>query len=150
MIFNLYIEFFTSNPQTYYSHVTDISLLIEYPYDLPVGRVVGAYQYGTPDINANSGIWATDGVASAGLFGVLLIGVALGAFLGFTNRITNTIRHDFVSVALVPLVLLMTNVSMFTTLASGGGILLVFIIRRLGRDLSLRRALLFKKTFTRE
>lgn len=137
MTFNLFIEYFSYNPLTYYSHVTGISFLIDYPYDLPVGRVVGEYQYGTATVNANSGIWATDGVAAAGSFGVLLIGVFLGAFLGFANRVTRTVGHDFLSVALVPLVLLMVNASMFTTLASGGGIFLVLVTKRLWRDISL-------------
>ena len=136
MIFNLYVEFFSTNPLTYYSHVTGVSSILQYPYDLPVGRVISVYQYGHPDANANSGIWATDGVAAAGPLGIIVVGVLLGVFLGFVNRMTKNVGHEFLSIAMVPLAMLMVNVSMFTTLASGGGFLLVLLVRRLWNDIS--------------
>lgn len=135
MIFNLYIEFFASNPHTYYSHVTGISLFVDYPYELPVGREISIYQYGHPEANANSGIWATDGVAAAGALGVVLVGALVGAFLGFANRLTKDVDQDFLSVAILSIAFLMVNVSLFTTLASGGGLLLVILIPRIWRDL---------------
>lgn len=136
MIFNLYVEFFSRNPLTYYSHVTGISSLVGYPYDLPVGRIISIYQYGHPNANANSGIWATDGVAAAGPTGIVIVGVLLGAFLGFANRITKNVGHEFLSITMVPLAMLMVNVSMFTTLASGGGFLLVLLVRKLWKDMA--------------
>lgn len=136
MIFNLYVEFFSRNPLTYYSHVTGISSIVSYPYDLPVGRVISVYQYGHPNANANSGIWATDGVAAAGPSGIIIVGVLLGGFLGFVNRITKDVGHEFLSIAMVPLAMLMVNASMFTTLASGGGLLLVLMVRKLWQDLA--------------
>jgi len=136
MIFNLYLEFFSNNPLTYYSHITGISALVDYPYDLPVGRVISEYQFGHPNANANSGVWATDGVAAAGPIGVLLVGILLGGFLGLANRITRSVNDKFLSLTLVPLAMLLTNVSMFTALASGGGFVLVLLIKRLWRDIS--------------
>jgi hypothetical protein len=59
----------------------------------------------------------------------------LGALLGFANRITQDVSHNFLSISLVPLVLLKVNVSMFTTLASGGG-LLILLIKRLWKEIS--------------
>lgn len=138
MIFNLYVEFFSNNPNTYYSHVAIFSSVIEYPYDLPIGRVISLYQYGHPDANANSGIWAADGVAAAGEIGVIIVGLLLGLFLGFLNRLTKGGSHEILSLAMVPLAMLMVNASLFTTLASGGGLLLVFAVRAL--------CLEFKKT----
>ncbi len=134
MIFNLYAEFFGQNPYTYYSHVTGISLLVEYPYQLPVGRVISMYQYGHPDTNANSGVWATDGIASGGAIGLIIAGVMIGLFLGFVNRMTKNVGHRFLSLTMIPLALLLVNVSMFTTVASGGGLALVFLVRRLWTD----------------
>ncbi|RYM06814.1 O-antigen polymerase [Sphingobium cupriresistens] len=134
MIFNLYVEFFYNNPVTYYSHVTGISSIIKYPYDLPVGRVISVYQYGNPDANANSGIWATDGVAAAGPIGIIIVGFMLGIFLGFANRFTKNVDQQFLSIAMVPLAMLMVNASLFTTLASGGGCLLVLLVQNLWKD----------------
>ena len=138
MIFNLYVEFFSVNQLTYYSHVTGVSLFVDYPYDLPIGRIISIYAYGHPNSNANSGIWATDGVAAGGPLGVIFIGVLLGAFLGFVNRITKNVGHEFLSIAMVPLAMLMVNVSMFTTLSSGGGFLLVLLVRWLWKDIAAK------------
>lgn len=135
MIFNLYVEYFANNPNTYYSHVAGISLFVDYPYQLPVGREISVYQYGHPEANANSGIWATDGVAAAGALGVVFVGALAGAFLGFANRLTKDVDQAFLSVSILSLAMLMVNVSLFTTIASGGGFLLVILIPRLWRDI---------------
>lgn len=135
MIFNLYLEFFATNPHTYYSHVTGVSWFLDYPYDLPVGRVISIYQYGHPNANANSGIWATDGVAAAGWLGIVIVGVLLGTFLGFANSITKNVGQEFLSITMLSLAMLMVNVSLFTTIASGGGFLLVILIPHVWRHL---------------
>ena len=63
-----YYDFFSSNPLTYMSHVTGFNLLIDYPYERDLGKLVGRYQYDGA-INVNAGLWASDGIAAFGLFG---------------------------------------------------------------------------------
>lgn len=143
--FVLYAEFFSHNPLTYYSHVTGISWIIQNPYSVPLGQVISAYATGSYDGNSNAGIWSTDGLAAAGNVGIILVGIMLGIFLRFLNMLTKDVDYTFASVVVVPLVMLMVNVSMFTTLASGGGVLLMLMIRPLWQEIKADRELKIAK-----
>ncbi len=81
-----YLEFFGQHPYTYWSHVHGIDLLVSYPFDLDVPRVLGSYYFG-PDVGSNAGMWAQDGIAAIGLAGIPLVSIVAAAFLWFFDSV---------------------------------------------------------------
>ena len=85
-----YLRFFSVNdkPYTLYSHINIINLLTEYyPYADSLGKTVA---YGSQNANAN--FLLTDGVAAAGIFGLLLIGLVFYVLLHILNSISYRYR----------------------------------------------------------
>ncbi|HUK22937.1 MAG TPA: hypothetical protein VLV49_00055 [Terriglobales bacterium] len=123
-----YREFFQRNPLTYYSHLKVVNSFLHYPYANPLGIEVGWFFSGEPTLDANAHFWATDGLAALGLPGVVLVSV-LCALL-FWALDSAAAKHDvrfsalLVSFAAINL----ANVSMFTTLLSGGLGLLMLVL----------------------
>jgi len=124
-----YHDFFSTNPYTYYSHINFINAVTgAYPYDVQLGQVVGGEYWG--DMNANANFWATDGIAAMGFWGVATITFLLFFTLVFFNSITKKINPLFVLLLTIPFIYSLLNVSLFSTLLTGGGflVLLFFII----------------------
>ena len=124
----VHAEFFASNPYTYGSHINGINWFVHYPYNEPLGFVIGRHLAGVEGFNSNSNFWATDGIAGFGNVGIILIGAIIGVALSFVDR-TVTPRHlPFAAVVSIPYLMSLCNVSFFTSLITGGGLLLVFLI----------------------
>ena len=129
MIFNAYAEFFTENPFTLYSHIGIVSLFVDYPYEYSLGEIISIHLVGNPDAVANSGFWAMDGIAASGSFGLLAIGFIVGLTFAFFNSMTRGVDIRFSAVAFTGLSMMMINVSLFTTMLTGGGIITALAVR---------------------
>jgi hypothetical protein len=121
-----YYDFFVSHPHTDYSHVNGINLLVHrYPYgDLAVGQVVGQY-YWSPEMNANANFWATDGLAALGLPGVIVVSVLCALFFIALNSVTREQNLLFVVLCFLSFANILLNQSLFSSIWSGGGFLLL-------------------------
>lgn len=132
-----YYDFFAFHPHTNYTHVNIIRRLTDaYPYgDLGVGNVVGTYFY-SPDMNANASFWVTDGIAAAGLPGVLLASVGCAVVFLVMNSFTRAYDRLFVGLCFLPFIVSLLNASLFSSLWSGGAIflLLFFALHRAERS----------------
>lgn len=115
-----YRDFFQRNPLTYYSHVTGINWFIHYPYANPLGLEIGGFYSGDPTLDQNANFWAMDGLAGGGLFGIILISIAVAFVFWFLDLSAS--RHDlkFTALLTVFIAITMANASLFTTLLSGG------------------------------
>jgi hypothetical protein len=115
-----YYNFFKQNPVTYYSHVTGVNWFVNYPYQNFIGLEVGDFYHAGSNLDANAHFWAMDGLEAVGLPGVLLISVFCG--LVFWALDSAAKRHDPRLAALVTTyaAVNMANISIFTTLFSGG------------------------------
>ncbi len=115
-----YANFFHTHPLTFLSSVHGIDKLIDYPYPTPLGLLLGNYEMGNPELDLNAHFWASDGIAGFGPIGVILISVMCAIVFWILDSCAA--RHDVVlaslMVAFVTLNLL--NVSLFTTIVSGG------------------------------
>lgn len=124
-----YYDFFLNNPFTYYSHINIIGTFINYPYgDLALGQVIGTQLGGSTDSNWNANFYITDGFVAMGYFGFIIIGIISGlifylidSLLKFQNIILSVLLITTSSVSLM-------NVSIFTTLLSGGLLYLVLFL----------------------
>lgn len=123
-----YQGFFADHPHTHLSHVNGVNLVVPYPYHEPLGNLVGDYYTGNADLNANANMWITDGLASFGLPGIL--GISLLAALVFWLADSASRRHSpvFGAVALTYAAINLANVSLFTTLVSGGLLPLIIVL----------------------
>ncbi|WP_418314679.1 hypothetical protein [Piscinibacter sakaiensis] len=121
----IYYDFFLYNPFTLYSHINIIGTFFEYPYNASVGEVIGASM--GIDANANANFFATDGIAAAGLFGILIIGVVVGLAMRAFDAIIPSENLRMICAAAVPSIVNLANASFFTTLLTNGLFLLVVL-----------------------
>lgn len=121
-----YLRFFSvnDNPYTLYSHINIINLLTDYyPYASSLGDTVA---YGSQNANAN--FLLTDGIAAAGIFGLLLIGLVFYFLLHILNSISYRYRLSDLLVIFLPTLSYVMNTSLFTTLLSNGLLILILLI----------------------
>jgi hypothetical protein len=114
-----YFDFFSNHALTFGSHITGVNLLVPYPYDYDVPRTVGYYYYGDL-VTSNGNFWAQDGLAGFGLIGVVAMSFLAAAVLWLLDSVTRGLNVRFVMTALSGILLGFANVSLFTTLMTGG------------------------------
>jgi hypothetical protein len=120
-----YFDFFSTHPLTLGSHVTGLSWIVSYPYDLDVPRTIGYYYYGH-ELTANASFWAQDGLAGFGIVGLIGVTFIAAFVLWLLDSVTQGLKMRFVLTALVGTIVSFTNTSLFTTLVTGGlGLFLV-------------------------
>ena len=114
-----FLDFFDSNPLTFMSHVKGFNLLIEYPYTQDIGRYVGRFHYGG-GINVNSGLWATDGIAAFGIFGIIISSIICSFVFWVLDSASVGLNPKFVSLSLGFIAMTFPNTSLFTNIITGG------------------------------
>jgi hypothetical protein len=121
--------FLQIHPHTYFSHVKGISWLIHYPYgSLSVGGAVGDYYYNDYRMDQTTHFWATDGLASFGLPGVLLISVFCVLVFWMLDSVSERNDPRLAALLISYTAYNLANVGLFTTLLSGGlGLSMVFL-----------------------
>ncbi len=122
-----YHYFIQRNPLTYYSHIKGVSYLIHYPFQYPLGTQVGYYFY-FPLVDTTAHFWATDGLAALGLPGIIVASI----FCVFVFWLIDSVaqKHDpmFAALAIFYATYSLANLSLFTTLLSGGLALLILLL----------------------
>ena len=122
-----YYDFFQNNPNTYFSHINFINSIGDYyPYQQELGVVVGNYYWG--DANANANFWATDGIAAIGDFGIIISSVLLFLVFIIFNTVADRYNMLFIILVLIPYTLSLLNTSMFSSLLSGGALIIFGIL----------------------
>jgi hypothetical protein len=123
-----YYNFFQQNPFTYYSHVTGVNWFVHYPYANFIGLEIGSFYQSGSDLDATAHFWATDGLEALGLSGVLLISVFCSLIFWVLDSAAK--RHDPRLAALIATYAAynFANISIFTTLFSGGLTLLIIFL----------------------
>ncbi len=115
-----YYSFFQSNPLTYFSHIKGVNWFVHYPYQYSVGQEIGLASSGTTSLDATAHFWATDGIGGWGLPGILLVSVLCALVFWMLDSLTR--RHDprFIALVTTYAAYNLANISIFTTLLSGG------------------------------
>jgi hypothetical protein len=115
-----YQRFFSHHPNTYYSHVKGVNLLVEYPYDRSLGEEVGFDIYNSNEVDWNANFWATDGLAALGVPGVVLISILCGLLFWVLDSCAQGHNQNFVAVISCYAAANISNISLFTSFVSGG------------------------------
>ena len=129
-VFAQYYDFFGAMPHTYYTHISIIRALFGfYPYgSLSLGQVIGLEVSGSSLANFNAGFWATDGIAAAGLTGVVLCSIIVLSFFILLNSISNRFESRFMAMWVTGFGLSLLNLPFATALVSGGGFLMLLMM----------------------
>lgn len=124
-----YYSFFERNPKTYYSHINMINKFVDTPYgNMPIGNVIGYEFNGDSELNSNANFWASDGIAALGLPGIVFISLICCIVFWVLDSAAqkHDIRFAILSVTVICLALL--NMSLFTTILTGGLLLLIVLL----------------------
>jgi hypothetical protein len=123
-----YYDFFRHNPITLFSHLKVLNLIFQYPYSRRIGLEVGFSFSGVPDLDATAHFWAADGIAGLGLTGILFVSVVCALVFWVLDSAAS--RHNPELAALVTCygAFNLSNISIFTSLFSGGLALLILLI----------------------
>jgi hypothetical protein len=128
LTFPQYSDLFSSLGHTWWSNVTGLGMIIPAPPafvnhpDWPaLGRIVGDYYYGFGSQNANANLFSGEGVAAAGAFGVLVIGLILAAWLRLIDRVSDGWDPLFALLVFVSVGISLTNAHLSTVMLSFGG-----------------------------
>ena len=124
-----YAEFFEKHSFTYYSHVSVIGNVIGYPFNKELGFMVFDY-FNNSDLstesNSNASFIATDGYAAFGNLGVLIINFITGLYMKLSINQFSSSQKEIAGFMFVPFMFMLSNVSFFTCVISGGWIFLNF------------------------
>jgi len=115
-----YSAFFSDHPVTHFSHVTGIDAFVESPYQGQIGKEIGYFYSGNIDYNANAHLWSMDGMAGFGLPGILMISVLCALVFWFLDSVADGHNPVFSVLATSFAAFNLSNVSLFTSLLSGG------------------------------
>jgi hypothetical protein len=114
-----YQEFFSENGHTYLSHVFPIKYFIQYPYELPMFNEIARHYYGSVS-QANAHFLATDGSGGFGLLGVPAMALVCGCVFIIADAMTRHLPPHLVPVLCFGFTTFLTNVSLFTSILTGG------------------------------
>lgn len=128
LLFSQYLIFFSNHPHTYYTHIGVINKITHgYPYSEGLGQTIG-WHFLEKETNSNANFWATDGIAGAGIWGILIISALIFLFFLFLNQINKgTLTNAKILIFTGPIISLL-NLSFFTAFISGGLLIAILLI----------------------
>lgn len=126
----MYIDVFQHQPYTYLSHVRIINAITGlYPFgDQALGYAISEHYNGKIG-QSNSNFLVTDGIASGGIIGIILISIVFYFLITYLNKVTNRFKFCFVAASMIGAITELSNLSLFTTLLSSGLLFLMFYYR---------------------
>ena len=128
-----YLDFFQHHPLTLGSHITGLNWWVDYPYDLDISRTVGYHYYGVL-VTSNVNFWAQDGIAGMGAAGVPVISLVVALVLWLVDAAAEGLQLRFVGTALGAVFSSFLTASIFTTMLTGGLILMSIFFWLLPRE----------------
>lgn len=114
-----YHYFLQVHPLTFLSHINFVRLFLDYPYSDPLGIEIGHFYYNL-NLNANANFWITDGLAGLGLPGILLVSLVCTFVFWLLDSAARGHSTVFVALLITLEAMCISNISLFTTLLSGG------------------------------
>lgn len=123
-----YYEYFSLHGWTFYTHVGPIGSLFGKVYLTELGQLIGIDYFSSDEANFNANFWATDGVAACGILGVILVSFLLAYVLWVISKLSRGLDQRATAVMLSGFWLSILNGSFFTSMLSGGGVLVMAIL----------------------
>lgn len=122
---DVYNEFFASHPHTYFCQIRILKLFIGCPYQAPLSIVMlNNYPFAG---NFNASLFATEGIASAGVWLAPISAFVGGLVIALGNRLSAGLPPGFVLVSGAILSQILLNVPLSTVLVTHGAGLLFLL-----------------------
>jgi hypothetical protein len=121
---DVYNDFFASHPQTWFCQISFLKPLMSCHYQEQLSLVMEK-TYGLGNINAS--LFATEGIASVGLYFAPLTALACGFVVALGNRASAGLPCSFVMVSAALLPQTFLNVPFTTSLLTHGAALLFLL-----------------------
>lgn len=137
LTFSQYYDIFSPNNFTWWSHIKGFGSLIAAPPSFSgdplwpqLGLLIGEHIYKNPEVNVNANLYSSDGLAAAGIFGVIVIGFVTAIWLRLLDRASVGWDRTFVVLVVLPVGLALTNAPFATVMLSFGGMfwLILFLV----------------------
>ena len=121
---DIYNHFFASHPLTWFCQISALKQLVHCPYQEPLAVVMqNTYGFG----NLNASLFATEGVASVGLWLAPLTALASGLVLAFGNRASAGLSPCFILISAGTLPHILLNVPLSVAMLTHG-IAILFLL----------------------
>lgn len=117
--FGQYYAFFLDHPVTHFAHLAGVRWFVNYPYPTDIPYVLGDYFYNVP-VGNNSGMWAADAIAGVGAWGIPLVSAVAVLVFWIVDACAQGVDPRFAGLAIAYISATFANVSLGTTLVSGG------------------------------
>jgi hypothetical protein len=136
-----YYDFFSTNGFTYFSQIKGYNLIVDPPSQYAtnvkwpqLGWIVGSGAHGI-ESNSNATFIASDGAASLGAWGMIIVTFYLCLYLMTLNSLVGNFNKTFWSAIFAQQALSLISGSLFSLLLSFGGLfyLILFLIYRTSR-----------------
>ena len=115
--FDLYNDFFSKNPLTYFCQVSTLKPFMHCPYRESLADIMSKYyMLGS----ANASLFATEGIASVGPMLAPLVAFGCGLVIAFANRLSSNLPARFVLLSGGMLSQVLLNIPFGTALLSYG------------------------------
>ena len=121
---DIYNDFFASHPQTWFCQISFLKPLMSCPYQEQLSVVMQS-TYGLGNLNAS--LFATEGIASVGLYLAPLTALACGLVIALGNRVSAGLPPGFVLISSALLPQTFVNAPLSTTLLTHGAGLLFLL-----------------------
>jgi hypothetical protein len=114
---DFYNDFFAGHPHTWFCQISFVKALVGCPYQEPLAIVMQqTYRIG----NLNASLFATEGVASVGLYMAPLTAFACGLVIAIGNRLSFGLPARFILVSAALLSQILLNVPLTITMVTYG------------------------------
>ena len=124
-----YNVFFEHHPYLYFSQINGINKFVDYPFEKSLGAEVGSYFVpSVANFNANANFFLTDGLSSIGLYGIPLVGFFASIVFYFYDSSASKNNKTLSILLISNSCIALMNVSLFTTLISGGLLIYMFLL----------------------
>jgi hypothetical protein len=123
--FNVYYDFFSIHPLTYWSHIGVVSNFVNYPYGQPLALVMAqAYELG----NDNASYLQTDGLAAAGASMLPFISIIFGLVLLAMNSCMRGLNLTLYAIVMAGSTIALVDTGLGPGLLTNGLIFLTVIL----------------------
>lgn len=120
----VYIDFFSNNPFTQFTHVNFMAIFGSRAFDRPLALILNdVYQMG----NFNSAYFMGDGYSAFGFWGMIVMSVLVGSYIYLLDVLSVEYPIEVVCPLVIVFMMSFANVPFFTSLFTGGGILLIVL-----------------------
>lgn len=125
-----YDEFFSVYGHSYWTHIGFIGSFVngEVTDQYELGQLIGIHYFDSITANYNAGFWASDGIASAGIFGIFVPTFILSMFIVLINALTLDVDQRLINIWFLGFWMVILNAPLTVGFIGAGSILNIILL----------------------